>query len=75
MAKDVFNIGPNVLFNEGGVAMRSRHCPVRQYNKDEPDEHRVDFFIMSDATYYLIFQIDVHQGKKQSWYWHHSNAT
>ena len=37
MAKKVFHIGPNVSFDEGGVAMRSRYCPVRQYNKDKPE--------------------------------------
>ena len=48
-AKHVFNLGPNVSFDEGGVAMRSRYCPVRQYNKDKPEKFRVDFFIMADA--------------------------
>ena len=59
MACDVFNLVHNVSFDEGGVAMRSRHCPVRQCNKDKLDEHRVDFFIMTDATHYFICHLDV----------------
>jgi len=38
-------------------------CPVRQYNKDKPDKYRVDFFILSDAKYYFIYNMDVYQGK------------
>ena len=38
MARDVFYLGPNVLFDEGRIAMRSRYCPVRQYNKDKPEK-------------------------------------
>ena len=42
-------------FDEGGIAMRSRYCPVRQYNKDKPNKYRVDFFILADASYYFIY--------------------
>ena len=35
MARDVFHLGPNVSFDEGSVAMRSRCCPARQHNKDK----------------------------------------
>ena len=38
MAKEVFHLGPNVLFDKGGVAMRSRYYLVRQYNKDKPEK-------------------------------------
>ena len=40
-AKKTFNLGPNASFDEGGIAMRSRYCPVRQYNKDKPNKYRV----------------------------------
>ena len=66
MAKDVFYLGENVSFDEGGVAMRSRYCPVRQYNKDKPEKFRVDFFIMADAEHHFIYHLDVYQGKNKA---------
>ena len=59
-AKEIFHLGKNVSFDEGGVAMRSRYCPVRQYNKDKPDKFRVDFFVMADTKYYFIYHLDVY---------------
>ena len=46
--------------------MRSRYCPVRQYNKDKPNKYRVDFFILADAKYYFIYHLDVYQGKNRN---------
>ena len=66
MARNVFSLGPHASFDEGGVAMRSRYCPVRQYNKDKPDKYRVDFFILADATHYFIYHLDVYQGRNTS---------
>eukprot|EP00957_Ditylum_brightwellii_P139523 10633753-Ditylum_brightwellii.AAC.1 len=34
---------PHASFDEGGVAMHSQFCSVRQYNKEKPDKFRVDF--------------------------------
>ena len=65
-AQKVFHLGPNVSFDEGGVAMKSRYCPVRQYNKDKPNKYRVDFFILADAKYYFIYHLDVYQGKNRN---------
>ena len=56
----------NSAFDEGGCAMRSRRCPVRQYNKDKPDKYRVDFFILAGSKSYLIYHINVYQGKNAS---------
>ena len=56
----------NLTFDEGGIACRSRMCPVRQYNKDKPDKYRVDFFVLSDAHKYFIYHLDVYQGKNDS---------
>lgn len=53
----------NMAFDEGGVACHSRLCPVRQYNKDKPDKHRVDFFVLADSEHINILHIDVYQGK------------
>jgi hypothetical protein len=53
----------NCSFDEGGVACRSRYCPVRQYNKDKPDKFRVDFFILAGSKSYIIYHIDVYQGR------------
>eukprot|EP00957_Ditylum_brightwellii_P086506 6582142-Ditylum_brightwellii.AAC.1 len=39
-ARKIFHLGPNAPFDEGGVPMQSRFCPVRQYNKDKPDKFR-----------------------------------
>ena len=65
-AREVFNLGTEASFDEGGVPMRSRYCPVRQYNKDKPDKYRVDFFILADAKYYFIYHLDVYQGKNKA---------
>jgi hypothetical protein len=59
----------NLSFDEGGIACRSRYCPVRQYNKDKPDKFRVDFFILASSTNYVIHHIDVYQGKNASNVW------
>jgi len=58
-----FHIGADMSFDEGGSACRSRACPVRQCNKDKPDECRVDFFTLSDAKHCFIYHMDVCQGK------------
>jgi hypothetical protein len=53
----------NCLFDEGGVACRSRYCPVQQYNKDKLDKFRADFFILAGSKLYIIYHIDVYQGR------------
>ena len=63
MARKTFVLGPTASFDEGGIPMRSRFCPVRQYNKDKPAKYRVDFFILADASHYFIYHLDVYQGK------------
>ena len=65
-ARHVFHLGPKASFDEGGIPMRSRYCPVRMYNKDKPDKFRVDFFILADSKYYFIFHLDVYQGKNKA---------
>ena len=65
-ALQVFEVGPELTFDEGGIACRSRFCPVRQYNKDKPQKFRVDMFIMADASSYHIYNVDVYQGKNAS---------
>jgi len=45
--------------------MRSRLCPVRQYNKDKPEKYWADFFILADARDYFIYHLDVYQGKNK----------
>eukprot|EP00957_Ditylum_brightwellii_P143286 10916598-Ditylum_brightwellii.AAC.1 len=39
-ARRTFHLSPNESFDEGGVPMQSKFCPVRQYNKDKPDKFR-----------------------------------
>jgi hypothetical protein len=58
--------GGNLAFDEGGVACRSRLCPVRQYNKDKPQKYRVDFFILADSSTYAILHMDVYQGRNSA---------
>jgi len=67
-------MGPNMAFDEGGVACRSRFCPVRQHNKDKPDKCRVDFFMLCDSKYYFIYHMDVHQGKNKHNSYIHKHA-
>ena len=64
--REVFHLGENASFDEGGVPMRSIYCPVQQYNKYKPDKYRVDFFILSDSKHYFIYHLDVYQGKKKA---------
>ena len=66
MARKIFHLGPNASFDEGGIPMRSRFCPVRQYNKDKPAKYRVDFFILADSKDYFIYHLDVYQGKNKA---------
>ena len=66
MTRDVFHLGPNFLFDEGSVAIRSGHCPVQQHEKDKPEKYRVDLLIMEDVTHYFINCLDVHQGKNKA---------
>ena len=65
-AKKTFNLGPNASFDEGGIPMRSRYCPVRMYNKDKVDKFRVDFFILADSKHYFIYHLDVYQGRNKA---------
>jgi len=39
---------------------------VRQHNKDKPDKHRVDFFVLADTSRCFICHLDVCQGKNDS---------
>ena len=66
MARKTFHLGPHASFDEGGIPMRSRFCPVRQYNKDKPAKYRVDFFILADSRDYFIYHLDVYQGKNKA---------
>jgi hypothetical protein len=62
----VFNASCQMTFDEGGIACRSRFCPIRQYNKDKPSKFRVDMFICADAHSYHIYHVDVYQGRNSS---------
>ena len=64
-SRATFVPGPNLSFDEGGIASRSRMNPVRQYNKDKPNKFRVDFFVLANNTpeKYFIVDLDVYQGK------------
>ena len=62
-SKANFVAGSNMSFDEGGIGCRSRYCSVRQFNKDKPTKYRVEFFILADSQSYVIYHIDVYQGK------------
>jgi len=61
-----FAPGENLSFDEGGVACRSRMCPVCQNNKDKPDKCHVDFFLLVDASKCFICHLDFCQGENDS---------
>eukprot|EP00957_Ditylum_brightwellii_P209529 15362134-Ditylum_brightwellii.AAC.1 len=65
-AKKIFHLGLNASFDEGGVPIHSRFCPVRQFNKYKPDKFRVDFFILVDAEHYFIHHLGCYQGKNKA---------
>jgi Transposase IS4 len=56
----------NCSFDQGGCSCQLRYCPVRQYNKDKPQKFRVDFFILAGSKSYIIYHINVYQGKNSS---------
>jgi hypothetical protein len=58
-----FDIGPNLVFDEGGVTCRSRYCPIRQCNPNKPDKFRVGYFILCCSERYVMHHLDVYQGK------------
>ena len=58
---NTFDLGPTADFDEGIIAVRSYFCCVRQYNKDNPDKLRIDFFVMADSTHYFVRHFDVYQ--------------
>ena len=64
MARDLFYHGPNAVFDEDKIAMRSRYYPVRQYNKDNAAKYSDDFFFLADARFYNIYNLHCYQGNK-----------
>ena len=67
-AKTSFTPGRDISFDEGGIGSRHRRNPVRMYNGKKPQKFRVDFFICAstEADNYVIFHIDIYQGRIQS---------
>eukprot|EP00957_Ditylum_brightwellii_P148771 11326148-Ditylum_brightwellii.AAC.1 len=65
-AKNTFHLGPHASFDEGGTAMLSQFCPVRQYNKDKPDKFRVDFFVLVVCRDISIYHLDLYPGKNKA---------
>ena len=61
-----FCVGGYLTFDEGGIACRSRRCPIRQYNPAKPDKFRVEFFVMSCAKNFVIHHLDIYQGKNSA---------
>ena len=43
--------------------MRSRLCPIWQYNKDKPKQFRIKFFVLANGKDYFAYHLDVYQGK------------
>ena len=58
-AMHTFIPGIDMTFDEGGIPLRSRMNPVRQYNKDKPNKYRVDFFVLANNSEkkYFIQQV------------------
>ena len=64
-SKRTFVPGLDLSFDEGGIASRSKFCPVRQYNQSKPDKFRVEFFLLGNCMkqMYFITHCDIYQGK------------
>ena len=58
----VFVTPRNLSFDEGGLGCRSRRCPVRQYNKDKPENYCADFFILAYVEGFIL-HLEPYQGK------------
>ena len=41
--KNIFVLEDHCAFDEGGITMMIRYCPVRMYNKNKPEKYRVNF--------------------------------
>ena len=59
--KRTFVPGLNLSFDKGGIALRSKFCPVRQYNQSKPDK----IFLLGNCTtqMYFIKHCAMYQGK------------
>ena len=64
-AKQSFILGRQRLFDEGGIASKSRYNPVGQYNSLKPDKYGIDLFVLVKAS----------EGKKLSTIWMCIKAT
>jgi hypothetical protein len=64
-SKRAFIPGKDLSFDEGGVATRSKFCPVRMYNQSKPDKFRVEFFMAGNCSkgMYFVIHCDIYQGK------------
>ncbi len=61
-----------MFFNNGGTASKSNYNAVRQYNNSKPDECRIDFFILANASdgHNFIYHIDIYWGKNVQKYFY-----
>ena len=62
-ASKMFSIGEHVCFDEGGIACRSRYCPVRMYNKAKPNKFRIDYFSMCCGKCNAGLHMEIYQGR------------
>ena len=64
-SKRPFVPGIDLSFDQGGIASRSKFCPIWHYNQSKPDKFRVEFFLIGNCTkqMHFITHCDIYQGK------------
>ncbi len=59
-----------ISFDEHGTSSKSNYNPVRQYNDNKPNKHRIDFFILDNLSggHSFIHHIDVCKKKQERYF-------
>ena len=60
-ASNTFDLVPTSAFEEVGILSSSRFFYATQYNKENPEKIRINFFMLANITNYFIRYIDVYQ--------------
>ena len=61
--QELFYLGPNSSFYEGGISTHSRFWCVQKYNKDKMEKLTIDFFVLANRKYYFVRNLGIYQRK------------
>ena len=56
-----------MLFDEGGIGLRFRHCPIQLYNAKKSKKYHIDVFVLCEAEEDNMFDhLDLYQGRNSN---------